>query len=92
VSVFDGIERVGAVEEPERRGPVSSSELRRVLNLPRRVWQAAALREIYEQLGLFGPVGVGEGKTLITLLATCYQRCGSIGKFTQTCGCSDTKN
>jgi hypothetical protein len=98
VSVFDGIERVGAVDEPERRGPVSSSELRRVLNLPRRVWdqaedlerlrvamtnllktptgtwelqtqQAAALRELYEQLGLFGPVGVGEGKTLITLLA-----------------------
>lgn len=98
VGVFDGIERVGAVEEPERRGPVSSAELRRVLNLPRRVWdqaedlerlrvamtnllktptgtwelqtqQAAALREMYEQLGLFGPVGVGEGKTLITLLA-----------------------
>jgi hypothetical protein len=31
--------------------------------------QAAALRDIYDHRGLFGPIGVGEGKTLITLLA-----------------------
>lgn len=72
-----------------------SSELRRVLALPRRpqehseelardltplfarpggrqylrVIQATALYEMWRAGGLFGPIGVGEGKTLITLLA-----------------------
>lgn len=31
--------------------------------------QAEALREVYDLRGLFGPMGVGTGKTLVTLLA-----------------------
>lgn len=36
-----------------------------------KLWpvQAAALRDIYEQRGLFGPIAVGEGKALISILA-----------------------
>lgn len=94
MGAFDGIEACG-----ERRGPVASLEFRRIFNLPRRDWraaadleevrlgltrllktprgeeallpiQAAALREIYEHNGgIFGPIGVGEGKTLILMLA-----------------------
>lgn len=75
----------------------ASPELKRILELPRRVWteadgvalaaemtelcrtptgtqrlrvvQAIALLEMAECGGLFGPIGVGEGKTLLTLLA-----------------------
>jgi len=38
---------------------------------PNRLWvqQAGALREIYEVGGMFGPMPVGSGKTLVTLLA-----------------------
>ncbi len=43
------------------RTPTGSMRLRQV--------QAQALLEIGTQGGLFGPIGVGEGKTLITLLA-----------------------
>lgn len=31
--------------------------------------QASAIREIHDQGGMFGPIGVGEGKALVTLLA-----------------------
>lgn len=31
--------------------------------------QAAALRDIYDHRGLFGPIAVGEGKTLVSILA-----------------------
>lgn len=49
--------------------------LTQYLRAPGGTWellttQAAALREIYDrQGGIFGPIGVGEGKTLILLLA-----------------------
>jgi hypothetical protein len=52
--------RVGLTEM--LRAPGGSMELRAL--------QAAALREIYEVGGLFGPICVGAGKTLIALLAS----------------------
>lgn len=97
MSAFDGIDTASTTKE--RRGPVASSEFRRILQLPRRVWdsaddlealrvgltemlktpdgtwellptQAAALREVHDfGGGLFGPICVGGGKALITLLA-----------------------
>jgi hypothetical protein len=52
----------------------SRSELTKILKTPDGKWellptQAAALLETYNTRGLFGPIAVGAGKTLITLLA-----------------------
>jgi hypothetical protein len=62
---------------PRRRlvdQPSLAAELTEVLRTPTgtmrlRDVQGQALQEIGTQGGLFGPIGVGEGKTLITLLA-----------------------
>lgn len=81
----------------QKRGVEDSSEIDRILSLPRRKWeenpdlddlglyltdvfrtsngeqevwpiQTAALADVHDYDGLLGPIGVGEGKTLLTRL------------------------
>lgn len=58
----------------QEHDPELAVELTRYLRRPGgtqtlRPIQATALRDMWQSRGLFGPIGVGEGKTLITLLA-----------------------
>lgn len=75
VQLTDELRRVLALpRRPQEHDAELAAELTKLLRRPGgaqtlRPIQAQALYEIYANRGLLGPIGVGEGKTLITLLA-----------------------
>jgi hypothetical protein len=75
VQISDELRRILALpRRPQEHSQELAAELTRCLRRPGgtqtfRPIQATALHEIWAHRGLLGPIGVGEGKTLVTLLA-----------------------